>query len=57
MGESILFFCLGVSVLVAAYCIGRVDGYWKRAEEELRDWKRAEEERRSQAQKEQSDGK
>lgn len=36
MGETILFFCLGVPVLAAAYCIGRVDGYWKRAEEERR---------------------
>lgn len=51
MGESILFFCLGVSAIAAAYCIGRVDGYWKRAEEELRYWKRVEEERRAQTQK------
>lgn len=36
MGETILFFCLGVPVLATAYCIGRVDGYWKRAEEERR---------------------
>ncbi len=36
MGETCLFISLGATVLAAAYCIGRVDGYWKRAEEERR---------------------
>jgi hypothetical protein len=34
MGETFLFISLGATALAAAYCIGRVDGYWKRAEEE-----------------------
>lgn len=36
MGETFLFISLGATALAAAYCIGRVDGYWKRAEEERR---------------------